>query len=333
MRLGARAVHSAKAAAAPVVFLVALTFGEGFVFQRLLFRDRPEYEFALASIPGVLGGSPAFKSWQQRLLGPWLVRLLESRVGDPLRAFELYLWWGLLLANALLYLLLRRRSIGVALSALGVVCFVVVRVVYAYRLEYPWDELDVLLFLGFGFWVAQGGALSAILPLLVLGTLNHEIALYLPFWYVLGAILGGRRRLGMLAGASCALAVMAGVTAYLRNRLYIGPPHLPGLAPEATVPLVDNNFHLAHNLKQLLIEDWRSGKVRIAASLWLALFLLVREIVKRTKHAQAVLWSLCVFGSVLCFGYVNETRLYLPLIAFWFAYAWPPFLRDSGDTA
>jgi hypothetical protein len=321
-----------KALTTPILALALLTIAECFAFQRLLFRDRPEYEFVLASISGVLSGYPVSKSWQHRFLGPSLVRALDPLTRSPLGSLELFTWIGLLLANLLLFCLLQRRGASAARSYLAVLCFGLVHILYAYRLEYAWDGIDVLLFMAFGFCVAQSCRGLVLLPVLVVGTLNHETALYVPFWYTLSIIPWRaspssapsplRIRLAQALAALAASAAMASTIWLLRERYYVGNPHLPGQTPETQTPVLSNHLHLAHNLWQLLVEDWRS-RPRLSVTLWLLLFLLGRELVRRGRHAQAALWTLCVFATIVCFGYVNETRHYLLLIAFWFAYAWP----------
>jgi hypothetical protein len=327
---------------APIVFLASLTIGQCLVFQRLLFRDRPEYEFVLASISGVLSGYPVSKSWQHRFLGPWLVRALDALTHDRLGSLELFTWLSFLLANLVLYALLRRRGASALRSCGAVTCFVLVHALYAYRLEYAWDGIDALLFMSFGFWVARGGNLLALTPLLVIGTVNHETALYLPFWYVLTAIpwpaargkpVSLQTRVRSVLGAGFALAAMAGAIWFLRERYYLGNPHLPGQTLEEQTPVLSNHLHVAHNLNQLIFADWRAGRARISATLWLGLLWLGREIVMRRRHAPAALWTLCVFVSIVCFGYVNETRHYLLLMAFWFAYGWPLPREESIQTA
>jgi hypothetical protein len=311
--------------------LASLTIAECFALERLLFRDQPEYEFVLASISGVLSGYPVSKSWQHRFLGPWLVRALDPLTHSPLRSLELFTWLGVLLANVLLFSLLKRRGASDRSSYLGLLSCALVHVIYAYRLEYAWDAIDVLLFMTFGFCVAQGSQLLALVPLLVMGTLNHETALYIPFWYTLslipwrGAHGASSKFNTRLTEAFTALAVIAGMASAIwlvRERYYVGNPHLPGQTPEAQTPVIANHLHILHNLWQLLVADWRV-RPWLSVTLWFLLFLLGRELVRRGRHARAALWTLCVFATIVCFGYVNETRHYLLLVAFWFAYAWP----------
>jgi hypothetical protein len=153
----------------------------------------------------------------------------------------------------------------------------------------------------------------------------------MPFWYLLSVSpwpnappQAPKDRLRKLLGAAAALASMAAAIWFLRERFYRGNPHLPGQTYEHQTAVISNHLHLKHNLHQLVVADWREGRAHISATLCLLLVLLAREIVNETRHARAALWSLCVFASIVCFGYVNETRHYLLLLAFWFAYAWPP---------
>jgi hypothetical protein len=60
----------------------------------------------------------------------------------------------------------------------------------------------------------------------------------------------------------------------------------------------------------------------VAAGLLSLLVLLVANVVKG-RRVRASVWSLALIASIFTFGYINETRLYFPLLAFWAAYAWP----------
>jgi hypothetical protein len=203
-----------------------------------------------------------------------------------------------------------------------------------YRLEYPWDGVDALIFLAFGAAAARGRSLASLWPLLLVGTLNRETVLYLPLWYL---VAGPRRvRVGAAAtGAAVGVAILV-----LRQALYRGRPDFPADWFQPALPLIANEGHLLHNLGEALFDDWRSGRVFIAAMLLGAIALFVRRARRRTD-ATAAVWSLAVIATVFCFGYVNETRLYLPLLAFWATYLPPgslwgadqqrPVRRDAGQ--
>ncbi|HEY1532517.1 MAG TPA: hypothetical protein VGF76_00820 [Polyangiaceae bacterium] len=309
-----------------------LTLGEYRLFERLLFQDRGEYEFVLSGVSGVLSGRPVSQSWQHRFLSPLLVAALDSLTSDRFASLKLFCALLLGCANCLLFAILRRKGQSLPASLLGVACFGLAHLLLLYRLEYPWDDLDILLFLAFGYWAAQGRSLLWFCPLLVLGTLNHETALFVPLWYLLGPFEERRplkAQARTLLGALAVAAAMALAIWLLREHFYLGRPLMPGQVFEEPLPVVANHWHVRHNLRQFLIEDWVSGRAFISLGLCATLLTLSR-LIWLEKQVRAALWSLCVIASIIAFGYVNETRHYLMLLAFWFGYAWPPRLDQCA---
>ena len=159
-------------------------------------------------------------------------------------------------------------------------------------------------------------------PILAVGTLNHETILYVPLYYLMDALLGAPRSLRNALSAGAALGVIAAVIAGLRSLRYRGPPELPGQVFETPTPLVENHLHVAHNLERLFVRNWSAGREHISVGVLLAIAVLVTA-ARRPGVRVAALWSLLVIGSIVAFGYVNETRHYVVLVAFWIAHAWP----------
>lgn len=305
--------------------LVLLTWGEVHVFDRLFFRVPDDYGFVLESVRGVLSGTPVFKSWQHRLVGPWAVQGLVMLLGDPLRALRVFLSCATLGANALLYFLTRKRGATRMETWLWLGAFGLARAVLAFRLEYPWDEIDVIVFLAVGHLASGDRPLSSFLPLCAAATLNHETVLYVPLWSALSALEEERapsERRHTLLLATATAAVIGVTTLLLRRALYIGHPTLAGATFEPLTPGIDNPSHIAHNLRQLLAADWIAGRAFIAASVLAAIAFFWSMIAAR-RHVTAARWSLSVIATIVAFGYVNETRHYLPLLAFWFGYGKP----------
>ena len=309
-----------------IAFAILLTsLGESRILDRLLFDDATEYGFVLAAVRGVLDGTPVSRSWQQRVFSPYLVRVLERFAGTPLDALEAFLHGAVLTQNALLFLLVRRAgaSTGRALVAVGLFGFA--RLLSTYRLEYPWDEVDVLLFMAFGFAARRPDVPGWLWPLLAVGTINHETVLYVPFWYLLpdgkpasGAPSPAKRR--AIFGA--AIAVMCAAIFRLRSALYVGRPAMPENVFEHATPVIENHAHVLHNLRQLFFDDFRRGKVFIGAAV-LSAIVGFAYLARAPAYRRAALWSLGVLATIVAFGYVNETRHYLLLLSFWSVYAWP----------
>jgi hypothetical protein len=302
------------------LLLVLLTLGEVRLFERLLYVDPVQYGFVLINVEGVLSGTPVSKSWQQRVLAPLGVRALDGVTHERLASLKLF---GALLlgaTNLALFWIARQRgnTWGAALGFAAAFGFG--HLLLLYKLEYPWDWLDILLFLAFVVSAARGKTLLQNWPWLVLGTLNHETILYVPLWYLLEPLATPRRAVHKtLLSALATLLVMAGVIMALRSWLYVGRPALPADNFEVATPLIENHWHVRHNLQQWFWFDWHEGRSFIAASLTLCVAWLAWQL-RRPPLRRAAAWSLCVLASIVCFGYVNETRHYLLLAAFWFAY-------------
>jgi hypothetical protein len=305
-----------------------ISLAEWKVFERLLFVRSVDVDFVLVNLRGILAGTPVSKSWQQRFVGPLLVSALAAVAGEPLVALKLFSALMVLAANLLLFALMRRRGASVAEAMLAVVCFGFAHFVSIYRLEYPWDGIDVLVFLAFGYWAARGHELLPLVPLLLLGAFNHETVLYIPLWYLLAPLDGERLSAGLakrLATALATMAVVAAVIALARNHFYVGRPDLPGQEFEQVTPIVENHLHVRHNLSNLFFGNWVAGRAHISLAL-LSTLAVLTVLAHRVATRRAAVWTLCGIASIVCFGYVNETRHYLSLLSFWFAYAWPvPF--------
>ena len=81
----------------------------------------------------------------------------------------------------------------------------------------------------------------------------------------------------------------------------------------------------------LFINNWGTGRAHISAAFLAAVGVLV-WLVRRAESRRVAVWSLVVLATIVAFGYVNETRHYLLLVAFWIAYAWPveATIRPAG---
>ena len=87
-----------------------MSWGESELLGRSVFRNRGDLDFVLRNIQGVLDGTPVWKNFQQRFLGPWCVAALDSVTGDRVASLRYFLWALALAANVLLFELVRRRA-------------------------------------------------------------------------------------------------------------------------------------------------------------------------------------------------------------------------------
>jgi hypothetical protein len=309
------------------VALALMTLGEVRLLERLLYGNRVELDFVARNMAAIRVGRPTFKAWQHRIVAPGLIASINPVTGGYLESVKLLSNLLLAGANLLLFLIMRRKGGNLLASVLAVAVFGFVRLLTLYKVDYPWDGIDVLLFLVFGYWVARAGSFLALTPILLVGTFNHETVLYVPVWYLLCRLDPARRSVGLrkdVRAAALGLVVMGASIFALRHFLYQGPPGLSGQAFDVPIPIVTNILHLRHNLRQLFVDDWTHGRAFMNAGIVSALLLLIMLGAKTfVCDITALTWSGFVVATIFCFGYQSETRLYLPLVAFWFAYAFP----------
>jgi hypothetical protein len=315
-----------------VALLALLAMGEIRLFDRLLYQERPELSFVVESVDGVLHGRPVSKSWSHRLLAPLLIVALERVAGWELRrAVQRFAEGALALSVVVAFIVLRRRGVTAGADLLAIAAYGLVHAACVYKLEYPWDGVDVLLFLWFGGHAARGGSLARAWPIIAVGALNHETILYVPLWYLLAPVEGGARRARTAAGGGLVLALLVVIIAALRQRLYVGRPAMPEAVFETATPIIENHWHVLHNSSALFVNNWSGGRVFnsvLVLSMVAAFVLLLR----RAPWRRAAVWSLIVMVTITCFGYLNETRHYLGLMAFWLTYAWPPSAPEVACT-
>lgn len=297
--------------------MAGVSLAEWRVLERLVLSDPAGTRFVVEAVRGIWAGTPVFEAWQHRLLP---VAIVHGLGGANVGAVTRFSWLAVLGANVLLAGLAWRRSAppDVALALRRTACWGLAHFVLAYKLEYPWDGIDVVLFLAFGHWARGGGSLRRAAPLLALGTLNHETILYMPMWY-----LASRERTTRHAALGAAAGIFA-VVLGARAAFYRGRPDLPGQAFEPPLPVVGNPSHVVHNLEQLAFRNWGEGKWPLTLG-FVGAVIAFGVLAMRAETRRAGAWSLLVLAAVFVFGYVNETRLYLPLAAFWTTYG----LRES----
>jgi hypothetical protein len=315
---------------AAVLALMALA--EIRLFDRLLYDDAPEFGFVVESVDGVLSGRPVSKSWAHRLLAPAAVAALGRVSGWERRRAVQRFGEAMIAASVVaLYLLLRRKGVAQRSALVALATFALVHAIIVYKLEYPWDGVDVLLFLAFGAHAARAGGIAGTWPLLVAGTLNHETIAYVPLWYLLAPLDGGPRRWRDAAAGALVLVPLLGIIAALRQWRYVGRPALPPSVFEPATPVVENHVHVVHNLRAVFLDNWYFGRT-FNSVIVLAMLLVFTIALVRRDRVRAAAWSLLVMVSILCFGYLNETRHYLVLLAFWITYRWPASASETVTT-
>jgi hypothetical protein len=307
-------------------------------FRTVFLLHKPHLRQLAQAAWDVTLGQPHWREYQNRLLGPWLVRLSAGDAPGPFASAFVGALLLLTLAKNLLLLHLARllgcgarRAAGAVL--LGSALFLLLQDA---QWLYLWDYLDVIVFSLFLYGVLAGRGSAWFALLFLPAILNRESGLFIALWLAMDGFtlreegrwvfprLRDRRR--ALLGA----CLLASGTAYIlltRSLLLVretAPSFNPAFAAER--PL-----HLGANLRTLAFvfsgPGW-DGAVLLLPFLVLggavaALLLLLPR--TDDRQAKLALLALAVILSITLVGLINETRIFSMLISF----AVLPFLRSE----
>lgn len=285
-------------------------------------------------IEGVVDREPLWRVYQNRLLGPHLVRALSTvTAGGPAVAYALVMLLVLFLAglSVLIFTWRLRDPQRTPLASLLLYQLCVILLLPCYWL-YVWDILSLLLFTVFvGLVLLRPGRVWFVL-LYAIAVFNHEMAFFIAGWLILDPLvrhLAGRHapgqrprfdRASLLTGSALLVAGIALVEG-LRQALMIREMQ-PGLEVPPQV-VYGKNFHftLLNNLTAIgnCFDQVMQNGFPVVVPLFLAFTVFVAVRLARMDLARfgaLALVLLGMVGSLMLFGLVYETRVLLPLVPF-----------------
>lgn len=280
----------------------------------------------------VLDGTPYWRAYQNRLLGPAIIAALDAVTRDYGVALQLFNFLGLLAQNLLLFALARAADAGRAAALLFCCLWSLAFLGLQDYYFYPWDILDILILTFFAFSLVNERWLAWSVLLYPVALLNRESALFLPLGLVLlllarisveGFRRGGRYYALRFTAGVAAILAGAAYTKFIRDVLFV----TTGGDTDPEHRVLGNHVYFGPNLHQLLVDNWGSlnalvSLLVIGGSLWcVVLFFRNRDAGLRAGYALFLAMVYCV----LMFGMVNEARLYIPLVSLFMFLVWKQF--------
>lgn len=293
------------------------------------------YRQSVDAAAGVLAGTPHWRVFQSRQLGPRLVQAVNVAVGDFERA---HVACTVALLSAAGYLVFRSvsRRTGDAAKALASLLAFELLTVFCLGKDwlYIWDFSGALLFVVFNDLVARERRPPAFALLFAVAIFNRESALFIAAWMVLDPLCryaldrgAGRaaRPLDWPMAATGAALLVAGsaLVEALRAAFFVrevGPQivggPVPGAGPRFHYMLPDNVLWLKGLLRVPLDPSLRV-LVPVAWVAYLAFCALLARRDPRRFLGVALVHAAMLAASFVV-GLVFETRVYfemLPLVA------------------
>jgi hypothetical protein len=270
-------------------------------------------------VASILARKPIWIAYQNRLLGPALVELISWSGVTYADALNLFTFAALAIQNVVLFFLLRRLPLSSGKALLGVIAYAFAFIGMSGKWFYPWDSLDAIIFTFLAWGILQGKPLYYFVTLFCIGLLNRESALFIALYLVIDAFawplptgsffLASKGKLAL--GSLLILGGLA-YTKFLRDWLFSGQ------ADEAN-RLIGNHINLTQNIQDLFFYNLTSiaiiNSVFVIGSV-VGMLYFFRQFSEAQCKAALVYGAMLL--SVLFFGVVNETRMYIILLPFLF---------------
>lgn len=289
----------------------------------LLLRER--YDKSVDAALGVLDGHPHWRVYQSRVLSPHIVQLFSWFSPSFQVAHEVFSVASLAVIGILAWRLGHREAGRRGALLALVVAHASFALCVAPPWLYCWDYGNVIVFLLFVDFVVLDRPWWWFAALGIIGTLNHEIALFVSVWLVVDPLACRWLREPRSRPATHVIAGVVGVVAGcglvegLRRALLveeIGPKIFADVPKEAGAPFLqlkirDNIALLFHAL-----DRGRSAMplvllVGLVGVLVLAVTLAGRE--PRRFGGLAITYA-TILASLFAFGLFGEVRIYSVLV-------------------
>jgi hypothetical protein len=277
---------------------------------------------------GVLDGTPHWRIYQNRIIGPYLAEGLSAVMPSYAGAVTLLSLIALVASGVLAWRIGARRGGDRG----GLLAVVVMHLAFAFllwrRWLFIWDFFDLAMFLLFVDFVIAEKKWQYFVPLGVIGVLNHEVALFISGFLVIDPIakwlLGKLRntpvpfdRMRCLVGVLAA-AVSLQLVERVRDALLV---QATGNLLFTDAPANANDsfqFQLFDNLDIIrqVVTSWDWGLTILIPVLLVATLGVLVWIAKQdpAKYLGLALTFAAVIASLLTFGALIETRIYVVLI-------------------
>lgn len=310
---------------------VALALAQTRVIRQMF---ETSYHFAVDAAAGVLAGTPHWRVFQSRQLGPRLVQALNVVVGNFAQAHVLATVALLSVAGYLVFRAVA-RSTGDAAKALASLFAFELLTVFCWTKPwlYIWDFAGAALFVVFNDLVARERRPRDFALLFAVAIFNRESALFIAAWMLLDPVCRyavdryARRParpldLPMMATGAALLAAGGALVELLRDKLLVrevgtqivGP--VPGAGPRYHYMWPDNVLALRRVLRAPLDPSLDV----LVPLFWVGLLAFGALLVRRDprRFLGLALLHAAMLASAFVVGLVFETRIYfelLPLVA------------------
>lgn len=307
-----------------LIILIFLSFIERRIILNLHLRN---FQELIDAAYGVLNGRPHWITFQNRLLGSYVIQLISATTGRSFgTSFSLFLSISLVFANIILFFifsdLTKNRKLGLKYTFYFVIIFLLLQ----HEWLFPWDLIDILIFSLFAYSIYRDAKIRYFVILFIIALLNRESALFISLWIIIDSFKYIKsektfcrlivKKYQLIAGILLTIAGMI-YTKGIRDYLFIDSAIRIGSKDKGPFSF-GNQFHLFYNVKLIYHGFFHyNGVILTMGCIIGATYYLLSNIKKFTERTVKVsLLLISVLFSIITFTIFTESRGYFILIPF-----------------
>lgn len=286
-----------------------------------------KFHLSMQAAVGVVEGKPHWWVYQNRVLGPYTVHLIERITGDYLVSYIALAILLLTLAGIIAWILGQQIGQNTWSAFSSIILFhLAFAILLASPWLYIWDYFGAVIFLTFIYLVVNGKTWPWFLGLSVIAVLNRESVYFIALWMLLDPAIKhyySNRRLPIsnqvpfdskmtVAGLTCLIGSLV-LVKLLRETLLVqemGPIWFPnsGIGPHQPF-----HFRLLQNIDVISAHFYQLSPLLLFVIIiaGLCLYLAYKD---PYRWAALSLIYLLIITSQFLFGFVPESRIFIDLI-------------------
>ena len=304
----------------------------------------PNQSFFIETITGILDGTPQWRAFANRLAGPYLVQAIHLCGFTYAQSLGIFYRLMFFLINITAFLTVYFEKKDYKAGIFAAFSTTILMLVLQDPYFYTWDLIDVEIFYLLVFAINIGWPIYAYILIFIFELANREAALFIPFWLIINSLklsvspVEKRIRLSVESSASFLSGMIFSIvsivyTEWIR-KVNFKASFLGGIGEDVKHKSFGNHFNLVENLKHLFFSNWASSHFYVSSIVffmlyWIIKYILLGDEIVRKKS----IFVGSILLAIICFGLVNETRMYLILIPFFVDYCiqrYCVFVRQSS---
>jgi hypothetical protein len=280
---------------------------------------------------GIIEGRPHWRAYSNRLLGPYSVYFISQLGGISFeKSLEIFYFLLLSAQNLILFSLISsdtRHSYQKGLEYTIYHSFLFISMQDYY--SYTWDYIDLLVFTLFAWGILKNKSTIYFVFLFFIELSNREIAILIAFYLMLDSfrlfegILESRPKIQLTPIDRTKFFIGSGLlvagAAYIkiiRDVLFI-ESSLGHVGDDVEHLLIGNHFQLWDNIRSLFIDNFSSMNFINSLFIFAILVYFLAVLPKFDQRLfKTFIILLSILVSILVFGLINETRMFILTIPF-----------------